>query len=229
MSSELTQPPAAEFWGLLKEDEATALVQLAHLRSWPRGGILFRESDPSDSVVVLVSGRVKAYCDTAGGTEVLLAVRGPGSLIGELAAIDQRPRSATVEALEPVSALALALPAFQDYLRAHGRIALLVAQTIADRLRDADRKRIEFGAHDALGRVAARLVELVDRFGQPTEEGTQITLPLSQDELASWIGSSREAVSKAMQTLRANGWIRTSRRSVVVHDLPALRDRAGDF
>jgi CRP/FNR family cyclic AMP-dependent transcriptional regulator len=225
----LTEPPAADFWGLLKEDEAAEFLRLAQQRSWPRGGVLFREGAASESVVVLVSGRVKAYCDTAGGTEVLLAVRGPGALLGELAAIDQRPRSATVETLEPVTALVMALAAFQDYLRANGRIALLVAQTVAERLRDADRKRIEFGAHDALGRVAARLVELVDRFGQPTDDGTRITLPLSQDELASWIGSSREAVSKALQTLRANGWIRTSRRSVVVCDLPALRERAHDY
>jgi CRP/FNR family cyclic AMP-dependent transcriptional regulator len=223
------EPPATDFWGLLKADETADFLALAHTRSWPRGGVLFHEADESDSVLVLVTGRVKAYSSTGGGTEVLLAVRGPGALIGELAAIDQRPRSATVEALEPVSALALPLTGFQEYLRAHGRIALLLAQTLADRLRDADRKRIEFGAHDTLGRVAARLVELADRFGQPTEEGTRIALPLSQDELAGWIGSSREAVAKALQALRADGTIRTSRLTVVVRDLPTLRARATDY
>src|SRR5690349_10278821 len=136
------EPPRAEFWALLKDDEAAEFIRLASRRAWERGGILFHQGDESDSVLVLVSGRVKAYCDTAGGTEVLLAVREPGALVGELAAIDQRPRSATVEALEPVTALVLALPAFQDFLRAHGRIALLVAQIIAERLRDADRKRV---------------------------------------------------------------------------------------
>jgi CRP-like cAMP-binding protein len=222
------EPPPTEFWGLLKPSETEDFLALARPRSWARGAVIFRESDESDSVLVLVSGRVKAYSSTGGGTEVLLAVRGPGALVGELAAIDQRPRSATVEALEPVTALMLPLGAFQEYLRAHGRIALLLAQTLADRLRDADRKRIEFGAHDTLGRVAARLVELADRFGQPTEEGVRIALPLSQDELAGWIGASREAVSKALQTLRADGTIRTSRLTVVVHDLPALRARALD-
>ena len=224
-----TEPPATEFWGLLKAEEIADFLALARPRSWPRSAVIFREADQSDSVLVLVSGRVKAYSSTGGGTEVLLAVRGPGALVGELAAIDQRPRSATVEALEPVTALVLPLGAFQEYLRAHGRIALLLAQTLADRLRDADRKRIEFGAHDTLGRVAARLVELADRFGQPTDEGVRIALPLSQDELAGWIGSSREAVSKALQTLRADGTIRTSRLTVVVYDLPALRARALDF
>lgn len=225
----MTVPPGTEFWGLLETGEAADFVRLAHRRSWPRGGVVYREEDAPDSVLVLVEGRVKAYCHTAGGTEVLLAVRGPGALVGELAAIDQLPRSATVEALEPVTALVLPPLAFQGYLRDHGRIALLLAQILAERLRDADRKRIEFGAHDSLGRVAARLVELADRFGQPTDEGTKIALPLSQDEIAGWIGSSREAVSKALQSLRAVGWIRTSRLSVVILDLAALRDRAGDY
>ncbi|TQS40551.1 Crp/Fnr family transcriptional regulator [Cryptosporangium phraense] len=202
---------------------------MARPRSWARGDVLFHEGDESDSVLVLVSGRVKAYSSTGGGTEVLLAVRGPGALVGELAAIDERPRSATVEALEPVTALVLPLGAFEEYLRAHGRLALLLARMLADRLRDADRKRIEFGAHDTLGRVAARLVELADRFGQPTAEGTRIALPLTQDELAGWIGASREAVSKALQSLRAEGLLRTSRLTVVVYDLDALRARALDY
>ncbi|MFI5955286.1 Crp/Fnr family transcriptional regulator [Cryptosporangium sp. NPDC051539] len=224
-----TVPPSEDFWGSLEPFEAADFLAVARPRSWGRGEVLFHEGDESDSVLVLVSGRVKAYSSTGGGTEVLLAVRGPGALVGELAAIDERPRSATVEALEPVTALVLPLASFEEYLREHGRLALLLARMISGRLRDADRKRIEFGAHDTLGRVAARLVELADRFGQPTEEGIRIALPLSQDELAGWIGASREAVSKALQALRADGVIRTSRMTVVIRDLKALRTRALDF
>jgi CRP-like cAMP-binding protein len=220
---------ADEFWTMLTAAESSDFAAKAHRRKFPRGGVLFREGEKSDSVLVLEKGRVKAYCDTAGGSEVLLAVRGPGALLGELAAVDQQPRSATVEALEPVVALILPLPAFEDYLDGHGRVGLLLARIIAARLRDADRKRIEFGAHDATGRVAARLVELSERFGQPTAGGTRIALPLSQDELAGWIGASREAVSKALQTLRASGWVTTSRMQIVVHDIDALRRRAEDF
>ena len=71
-------------------------------------------------------------------------------------------------------------------------------RALIGRLRDADRKRIEFGAYDTTGRVAARLVELAERFGEPTEDGLRIGLPFSQDELAGWTGASREAVSKAL-------------------------------
>jgi CRP-like cAMP-binding protein len=215
-----------EFWAQLTPAESAEFARRSQRRTYRRGAVIFRETDRSDSVVVLLSGRVKASCHTAGGTEVVLAVRGPGALLGELSAVDGEPRSATVQALEPVTALVLALPEFEAYLAAHGRVAYLLMRTLAGRWRDADRKRIEFGAHDTTGRVAARLVELAERFGRQTDEGIQIALPLSQDELAGWIGASREAVSKALGALRGNGWIRTSRLSVLVRDLEALRERA---
>ncbi len=217
---------APEFWDQLTPDEAADLEHAGRRRSYRRAAVLFRQAEHSDWVVVLRGGRVKVSVDTAGGTEVVLAVRGPGALLGELAAIDQEPRSATVTAIEPVTALALTLDEFEGYLRTHGRVAFLLMRTLVGKLRDADRKRIEFGAYDTTGRVAARLLEMADRFGEPTADGVKIALPFSQDELAGWIGSSREAVSKALGALRAAGAIRTGRMSVVVRDPEALRRRS---
>lgn len=216
-----------EFWDLLTPDEAAQLERVGRRRDYRRAAVLMREADTSDWVVVLRTGRVKVSVDTAGGTEVVLAVRGPGALLGEFAAIDREPRSATVTALEPVTALVVGVHEFETYLQTHGRVAVLLMRTIVGRLRDADRKRIEFGAHDTIGRVCARLVEMVQRFGQPAGDGVKIALPFSQDELAGWVGSSREAVSKALGVLRAAGTIRTSRMSVVVRDVADLRRRAG--
>jgi CRP/FNR family cyclic AMP-dependent transcriptional regulator len=102
----------------------------------------------------------------------------------------------------------------------------LLLRIVTGRLRDADRKRLEFGAYDTLNRVARRLVELVDRFGEPTESGIKIALPFTQDELASWVGASREAVAKALRTLRACGYLRTQRRTYTVVDIEGLRRRA---
>jgi CRP-like cAMP-binding protein len=215
-----------EFWDLLLPDEAAGLEAVGRRRDYRRGAVLVREADRSDWVVVLRTGRVKVAVNTAGGTEVVLAVRGPGALLGELSAIDREPRSATVSALEPVTALVIPVAAFESFLQSHGRVAFLLMRTLIGKLRDSDRKRIEFGAHDTTGRVAARLVEMAERFGQPTEEGLKIALPFSQDELAGWTGASREAVSKALGALRSRGIIRTSRMSVVVKDLDALRARS---
>jgi CRP/FNR family cyclic AMP-dependent transcriptional regulator len=221
----------SDFWAMLTADEQADFVRRCRRRRWKRGEVLIHEADRSDWVLLLESGRVKASSHTAGGSEVVLAVRGPGALLGELSAVSREPRSATVQALEPVVGLVLPLPDFEVYLKEHGRVAFLLMRLIAERLRDADRKRIEFGAQDTTGRVAARLVELCERFGTPAgeadhPEAVRIALPLSQDELAGWIGASREAVSKALGVLRTAGWIRTSRLSVVVLDVDALRDRS---
>jgi CRP-like cAMP-binding protein len=216
-----------EFFALLTPVEAEALADAGRRRRWPRGAVLFHQGDRSDWVAVLLSGRVKVASPTAAGGEVVLAIRGPGALLGELSAIDREPRSATVITLEPVLALAVGVRDFEAYLHAHGRVATLLMRMLTGKLRDADRKRIEFGAQDITGRVAARLVELAERFGEQTAEGIRIAMPLSQDELAGWTGASREAVSKALRTLRTAGCLRTSRLRVVVLDLAALRERAG--
>ena len=216
-----------EFFDLLRPDERASLEAVGRRERYPRGAIIFREGSPSASVIIVVSGRVKVSSDTATGIEVVLAVRGPGALLGEFSAIDGAPRSATVSALEPVTALAVPSVEFERHLHTNPRVAVVLMKELIRRLRDADRKRIEFGAFDTTGRVAARLVELADRFGEQTDEGLRINLPLSQDELAGWTGSSREAVTKALRTLRDEGCIRTGRLRVVVTDLESLRARAG--
>ena len=215
-----------EFWDLLRPDEQAALEAAGRRQRHRRGAVIFREGTPSASVIIVRTGRVKVSSDTASGTEVVLAVRGPGALLGELSAIDGGPRSATVTALEPVTALAIPSAQFERHLLEHGRVAFVLMRELTRRLRDADRKRIEFGAFDTTGRVAARLVELADRFGVPTDEGLRINLPLSQDELAGWTGASREAVTKALRVLREEGWITTGRLRVVITDLDALKHRA---
>jgi CRP/FNR family transcriptional regulator, cyclic AMP receptor protein len=97
---------------------------------------------------------------------------------------------------------------------------------LAARLREADRQRAEYAGYDVLGRVARRLVEPAERFGRPGPEGLEITLAISQQELAGWTGASREATSKALTTLRSLGWVETRRRRLVVRDLEALRSHA---
>lgn len=215
-----------EFGAELTEQEWADLARHGRPRRLPAGTPLFVEGTRSDTVVVVISGRVKVFSSAQDGTEVVLAVRGPGALLGELAAIDEQPHSASVSSSEPVEVLTVGLRGFTAFLQAHPRTLWLLMRILTARLRDADRKRAEFGVYDTLNRVARRLVELVDRFGEPTESGIKITLPFTQEELAGWVGSSREAVAKALRTLRARGYVRTQRRTFTVVDLEGLRRHA---
>lgn len=218
--------PTVGFLGTLDGRQVRELRDRAIPRSFRKGQSLFHEGGSSDRVIVLLSGRVKVFTVTENGKEIVLGFRGPGDLLGELSALDREPRSASVAAIEPVEALAITARDFESYLADRPGVALRLVQMLSRRLRDADRKRVEYGAHDTVGRVAARLVELAERYGDPGADGVAIGLPLSQEELAGWTGSSREAVSKALGSLRRVGWVSTERRRIIVLDLEALRRRS---
>lgn len=215
--------PAREFGAELTELERADLTRRGHSRWVPAGTPLFLEGTRSDVVKIVLSGRVKVVTCAEDGTEVVLAVCGPGALLGELSAIDHRPHSASVVSVEPAEVLTVGQREFTAFLQAHPRTLWPLLRLIVARLRDADRTRSEFGVYDTLHRVARRVVELVDRFGEPTEAGIRITLPLTQDELASWVGASLEAVRKALHTLRRRGYLQTQRREITVVDIEGLR------
>lgn len=177
-----------------------------------------------DNVMVLRAGQVKVVTATPNGREVVLGIRGPGELVGELSALDARPRSASVVALEDVECLVLSHTAFHAFLSAHPTASMALLSMLARRLRDADAKRAGFAALSTLGRVAERLLELADRFGVEHDGDVLIELRLSQEELAGWTGASLESVGRALATMRSVGWIETRRREIRIRDLAALRD-----
>lgn len=211
---------------LLTPAQLEELRALSGTRRLRRGVTLFAEGDRSDSVAYVLAGRVKVSYHTRAGDEVMLAVHGPGQLLGELSAIDGRPRSASVTTLEPVEVLVISAADFHAFISDHPDVGLGLLRMLTSRLRDADRKRVEFGAHDTVGRVASRLLELAERFGEPGTDGVTVELPLTQEELAGWVGASREGVSKALRTLRERGVVSTGRRRIVIRDSDALARRA---
>lgn len=214
------------FRALLEPADRDRLDGLGRLCRFPAGTRLMHEGEPGDRVMILLAGHVKASCVTAEGHEMVLSFRGPGDLLGELSFIDEQARSSSVTAVEAVEALVFSASSFRSYLQATPRAALTIVAVISGRFRDANRKRIQFGASDTTGRVAARLLELVERYGQRGERGWEITLPITQEELGGWTASSRAGVAKALQTLRELGWIETDRKRITVCDIDALRARS---
>jgi len=199
----------------------------AMVRRFPRATALFHEDQVSDRAIVVLGGFVKLCSISDDGREIVLAIRGPGDLIGEIGALDGRPRCATAIALEEVTALMVPATDLRLFLAAYPQVALDIISELGARLRDADRKRVEFAARDSMSRVAARVLELAGRFGVPIAGRVEIELPISQEELAGWTGCSRDSVVKALQALRGLGWIETQRKRITVRDFEALRRQAG--
>jgi CRP-like cAMP-binding protein len=222
----VTEHGALRFIDALDGGHADELRALGRERRHPVGDALFREREPADAVLVLLSGRVKLSCVTETGREAMLGIREPGDLIGEMSLIDATPRSATATAVEPVVVLVVPSRDFTAFLHRTPAVADAMLRTLTARLRDADRKRVEYLAQDTVGRVCSRLVELADRFGTPHEDGVHIDLVITQEELAGWTGSSREATIRALHTMRELGWIATRRRGVTLLAVDELRRRA---
>ena len=214
------------FRALLNDHDRARLDGLGRRAHFPAGTVLMHEGLHGEGVLVLLGGVVKATCVTGTGREVVLAFRGPGELIGDLAIIDGRPHSSTVVAVEPVEALLIPAADFRAFVDQSPGAAVALIRMIVDRFRDTDRKIVEFSASDALGRVASRLVELTETYGEPADRGLTISLHLSQEELAGWAACSQKAVVIALQTLRQLDLIETGRRRITVLDPEGLRLRA---
>ena len=212
--------------GALESGTVALLREKGRSRRFRTGATLFHEEDHSDWIGLVLKGRVKISCYGADGRERLVAVVGPGELLGELAAIDGEPRSATATALEPIDVAVLTSDEFVALLERNPGATLGILRSVIGRLRDSDKRRVEFGALDTVGRVGRLIIELAERYGEEADGAVRIRLPITQEELAGWAGASREAVVKALHQLRARGWIETGRREIRVLDLPALARRS---
>lgn len=205
-----TSAPCAPlaFLDRLTDAQAAELRGAGTRRRYPDGASLFFEGDEAHDAVVLLAGEAKATVTAADGREVILDVLPAGALVGEISALDGRPRSATVTALGTVEVLSVPCGSFAEFLRRHPEVLLQLLVEVADRLRTSDRRQLEFGTADALGRLCGRLLELGDRYGRPLADGTVVVRsPLTQTELAAWTGMSRDAVVKSLRALRRLGWV----------------------
>lgn len=210
----------------LSASDADALVRCGSVRVFASRQALGHEGQVADSVFILRSGCVKVCSTTADGKEVVLAVRGPRDLVGELSALDDRPRSASIIALEHVEAVVVSARSFRAFLSKHPVVALSLLNMLSRRLREVDAQRTEYVALNTAGRVALRIVELAERFGEPEGDAIELKLPLTQEELAGWTSASLESVGRALQMMRRRGWIETRPRQIRILDLEALRRAA---
>lgn len=219
--------PALPFLQSLAVNERDALLGTGRAQGWAAGEIIVRRGDRADSAIVLLTGRVKINTIVGDGVEVILDFCGPGDLLGEISAARDASRSATAIAIEPVEGVVIGVDRMRAFLGAHPRAALALLDLALTRLHVADARLMEFARTDSLARVASRIVEIAERFGDAGADGTIVTsLPITQDELAAWSAASLESTARALRTLRRLRLVETSRRRVTVLDVDRLRTYA---
>ncbi|GAB3159201.1 Crp/Fnr family transcriptional regulator [Amycolatopsis sp. NPDC004378] len=211
------------FWADLAPADRAELTRAARRSRYPRGETLCREGERSSAVLVLLSGHVRIVHSTPDGREVVVGVRSRGDVIGELAAIDAQPRSATVEALDDVEVLEVPGDRFAALCRSRSRISWALLVVLSTRLRSVGRQWLELGGGAAARRVAAQLMQLAVQHGVPRGQDIDIAVPATQAELAMTAALSRESWARATRQLREAGVISTGRRQVTIHRLAELR------
>lgn len=219
-------PPARGVFAALSPTTLSGLVRIGTERVFHRGDVLVREGELTTFVVLLLEGCVKVTATTADGGRALLAIRGGGELVGELAGLDGEPRAATVTAVGRLHTRVIGRAEFQRFLVRHPDAAMAVNRMVAAKLRWSTQRRIDFGNYDVPVRLARVLVALVASFGTLTSRGWEIGFPITQPELAELIGAAEPTVHKSLTELRRREVLATGYRRMTILDLPALRGAA---
>jgi CRP/FNR family cyclic AMP-dependent transcriptional regulator len=184
---------------------------------------LFHQGEPSRHVLLITKGWVKITSNSFGGGEALLAIRGPGDILGELSAVDGKSRSGTAEVLIDLTAHVVEGDRFTRSLTQHPEIAVSLLRHISKNLREADRHRLDYVSSSSSARLAALILKLASEHGVPTATGVVVQLPLSQRELATAAATSREMAARTLRTLRERDIVRTNRQRIVVVRPDVLR------
>jgi CRP/FNR family cyclic AMP-dependent transcriptional regulator len=215
------------FWSLLDDADRSAVRAIGSPRALGGDRLLFAQDDDSDYLLIVLRGCVKVVTHTATGYRAVLGLRGPGDLLGEQAGLEGRPRSAALYTVTPTRVLLLGLQRFRVLSGSRPGVARAVDQVLSRRLRESDQLRVA-AAEPVPVRLAVLLLELAERFGEPGPGAgeVRITLPLSQDDLAGLVVSSRRTVSRVLEQWRGLGWITTGRQSLLIRALDRLKDQA---
>lgn len=195
-------------------------------RRYAAGQVLFHMGDEGGSLHVIERGRVKVTIPASSGEELILALLSQGELLGELSLFDGKPRTATVQALEETETICLHRDDLLDLLRSRFPVVVKVLEVLAQRLRNTDALLAESHFLDIRTRLARKLVALGESFGEREGEVVRIGVKITQRELASMIGATRESINKQLKALRDQQLVRFDGGTIEILNLERLAQRA---
>jgi CRP/FNR family transcriptional regulator, cyclic AMP receptor protein len=207
----------------LAPDDLEQVAQVAVPRRFEAGQVVFREGDDSDTCYVLSSGHARALRSHSDGRSITLATFGPGDIFGELAMFDDEKRSATVEAVDEVEAIAILAADMRRLLREHPEISAKLVTAIARRLRAANERLARQSFQTVQSRVAVVLGQLVEQARAEGGGERDVLVRITQADIAQLAGSSRESASRFLAVLERAGIITQGRGRITVHDPDALK------
>lgn len=211
----------------LSRDDLLRVAARAHERTYRKGVIIFYEGDVGDAFYVVAEGTVKIFVSSGRGDELVLAtLRRPDGL-GEIALLDDEPRTASAEAMDAVTLLAFPRSTFRDMIHREPAIADALLRSAGRLFRRMTSQAADLVFLDLEGRVAKLLSGMAEERGVVRDGGVALELGVTQSDLASMVGGSRQSVNQILHSLQSRGLIAISGRTVVIVEPDVLRRRAG--
>ena len=210
----------------LSDRELDMLLALTTTKKLKKRSVLFRKGDPGNALFALMEGRLKATGEGRDGKEVVFSFMDPGDVIGEIALLDQEPRSATVQAVEEATLLTLHRRDLLPFLDRNPRVAVKLAGVLATRIRRLSELMEDTVFLGLPSRLAKKLLSLSRRYGKATSEGLRIDLKLPQHELGELVGTSRESINKQLRQWSEEGVVQFAGGYVTIQDEARLEELA---
>ncbi|WP_207457716.1 Crp/Fnr family transcriptional regulator [Azospirillum sp. SYSU D00513] len=214
--------------GELDDAEMRELLALGRLVRFDIGQTVFSKGDPGDCLFAILKGQIGIRASSADGKAMLLNVLDPGDVLGEIALIDGKERTAGAAALRPSELFRIDRADFLPFLERHPRLCVRMMGVLCERLRWVSENIEDAVFHDVPRRLARRLLILAERHGVPGPAGVRIGEPTSQEALAAMLGVTREMVNKSLKALRQSGAVTYTRGFLVITGMERLKDMAGD-
>lgn len=215
-----------ELLSQLAPDEMDEFLGLARSQSFAANQVIFQKQDPGDCLYAIVHGRVGITTESPGGKAIFLNMMRPGEVLGEIALLDGKERTANAVALEDSELLRIDRSAFMPFLERHPSLAIRLMGVLCRRLRWTSDIIEDTIFLDIPHRLAKRLVTLAEQYGKATAEATRIDVKLSQESLGQMLGATRESINKGLKLLEHKGMIVSRGGFITVLDMPALEDFA---
>lgn len=210
------------FFAGLDEGALERVAAGTRTRRFRRGEVIFHAGDPGDALFIIVSGEVKIALPSETGDEAIIASLRPGDVFGELALLDGAARSATASALAVTEAVVLPRDRFRELIATEPAVRDALLASLAAELRRLTVHVEELHFLDMTGRVAARLVRLAEEAGPGDGGPIRLRSSLTQGELASMVGCTRQSVNKLLGQFADEGFVRLDREGIAITDLPGL-------
>jgi CRP-like cAMP-binding protein len=229
MSAETSYLSLITLFSKLSPDELSVIAEQLKQRSFAAGEVIFRQGELGDAMFIIRSGRVRIYSRDAGGKELTLNVYEKGEFFGEFSIIDGEPRSASAQAVDPTESLVLRNQDLTAILSEHPGIAISLMRGLVSRLRYTTEYAEDLAFLSVNGRVASRLLELMERHGVSSDAGIEIGVPVTVPQLAGLTVAPPEIVQRILDFYELGGILARDGDRLTVRDPATLRERVAMY